>query len=239
MAAPTASVSMNSQKITNVLNPTLAQDAATKNYCDTTFLDPDPQIFTSTYSGGSYSNTSNVVTQVGIAGLVRVRLNLSVLPLRKVCLIDGIVGPFNGSSTVGPHWFSLFNSTGSSITVRIQRARFDWVANIIPAIGFNVQSPEGWDSVFQAKGNPAYNPSVGPGPFLSGITDGTGMFTVGSGADWKFYREDGNTYWNGSYAAGNGEATGAAIGPVTGGTIYNGYAQGTYARIAMEIVRMS
>jgi hypothetical protein len=34
-AAPTASVSLGSQKIINLLNPTLAQDAATKNYVDT------------------------------------------------------------------------------------------------------------------------------------------------------------------------------------------------------------
>lgn len=34
MAAPTASVAMNSQKLTGVLDPTLAQDAATKNYVD-------------------------------------------------------------------------------------------------------------------------------------------------------------------------------------------------------------
>jgi hypothetical protein len=34
MAAPTASVSLNSQKITSLLDPTSAQDAATKNYVD-------------------------------------------------------------------------------------------------------------------------------------------------------------------------------------------------------------
>lgn len=34
MAAPTASVSFNSQKITSLLDPTSAQDAATKNYVD-------------------------------------------------------------------------------------------------------------------------------------------------------------------------------------------------------------
>jgi hypothetical protein len=36
MSAPIASVSLNSQKIISLLDPTLAQDAATKNYVDTT-----------------------------------------------------------------------------------------------------------------------------------------------------------------------------------------------------------
>lgn len=35
VGAPTASVALNSQKITGLLDPTLAQDAATKNYVDT------------------------------------------------------------------------------------------------------------------------------------------------------------------------------------------------------------
>jgi len=34
MGAPTASVSLNSQKITNLATPTLATDAATKGYVD-------------------------------------------------------------------------------------------------------------------------------------------------------------------------------------------------------------
>lgn len=43
MAAPTASVSMNSQKITGLAEPTLASDAATKNYVDTAIQGLDPK----------------------------------------------------------------------------------------------------------------------------------------------------------------------------------------------------
>ena len=35
MAAPTAAVALNAQKLTGVADPTAAQDAATKNYVDT------------------------------------------------------------------------------------------------------------------------------------------------------------------------------------------------------------
>lgn len=44
MAAPTADVSLNSHKLTNVTDPTSAQDAATKNYVDSVAqgLDPKP-----------------------------------------------------------------------------------------------------------------------------------------------------------------------------------------------------
>lgn len=43
MAAPTASVSFNSQKITNLANPTDAQDGATKNYVDSVSQGLDPK----------------------------------------------------------------------------------------------------------------------------------------------------------------------------------------------------
>jgi len=52
--APTVDLSMASNKITNVTNPTLAQDAATKNYVDTTFAGSGALI----YQGGYDATTA-------------------------------------------------------------------------------------------------------------------------------------------------------------------------------------
>ena len=56
-AAPTSAVSMNSQKITNVANPTAAQDAATKDYVDN--LGNDTITLTGAVTG---SGTNSIVT---------------------------------------------------------------------------------------------------------------------------------------------------------------------------------
>lgn len=62
MAAPTASVSFNSQKITGLAEPTAASDAATKNYVDTAIQGLDPKAsakvattanLTATYNNGT------------------------------------------------------------------------------------------------------------------------------------------------------------------------------------------
>lgn len=70
MTAPTASVSFNSQKITNLAEPTSASDAATKGYVDATAvgLDPKPSVRVATTGNITLSGTQTIDGTAVIAG---------------------------------------------------------------------------------------------------------------------------------------------------------------------------
>lgn len=242
MASPNTSLSMATNRIINVVDPVSSSDAATKNYCDTTFLNPNPAIYTSTYSGVTYSTTSGVVT-TPTSGAVRIQLNVHLLPIRRVSFVDGIIGPVDGSNN-GPHWFALNNSTGSNIVVRMLFAKFDWISARLPAPGFTVQPPQGWDSPEQ--NIPSGYSTTGPGVFgayTSGNSWATGLITVNANSLYKFWKDD-PSQWTGSH--GTGEATvpiGASIdqpnGFVPNATSNYGYRNGCYARMTAVLIRMN
>ena len=70
MAAPTASVSLSSQKITGLADPTVATDAATKGYVDATAvgLDPKPSVRVATTASITLSGTQSIDGVALIAG---------------------------------------------------------------------------------------------------------------------------------------------------------------------------
>jgi hypothetical protein len=70
MAAPTADVSLNSRKITNLLDPTAAQDAATKAYVDASRqgLDVKDSVRVATVGNVTLSGTQTIDTVSVIAG---------------------------------------------------------------------------------------------------------------------------------------------------------------------------
>lgn len=67
MALPTAAVSLNSQKITNLADPVSAQDAATKNYVDMTVQGLDPKQSVRAASTANIATLSGTMTIDGIA----------------------------------------------------------------------------------------------------------------------------------------------------------------------------
>jgi len=58
---PTAALSMGTQKVTNVVDPTAAQDAATKNYVDTTFAGSGALIYQGGYDASTAAPTGTSV----------------------------------------------------------------------------------------------------------------------------------------------------------------------------------
>jgi hypothetical protein len=66
LAVPTGSVSLNSQKITNLLDPTNAQDAATKNYVDSVAQGLDPKQSVVVASTADIPTLSGLLTIDGV-----------------------------------------------------------------------------------------------------------------------------------------------------------------------------
>lgn len=67
LAAPTAAVALNSQKITGLADPTAAQDAATKNYVDLTVQGLDPKASVKAATTGNIASLSGTMTIDGVA----------------------------------------------------------------------------------------------------------------------------------------------------------------------------
>lgn len=65
ITAPSASLSLNSQNIINLLDPTTAQMAATKNYVDTR-----TRMKTGTINIGTYTNSATPVAVTGFTGFI-------------------------------------------------------------------------------------------------------------------------------------------------------------------------
>jgi len=67
MAAPTAAVALNSQRITGLADPTAAQDAATKNYVDLTVQGLDPKASVKAATTANIASLSGAMTIDGVA----------------------------------------------------------------------------------------------------------------------------------------------------------------------------
>jgi len=99
MAAPTASVSLNSQKIINLLDPTSAQDAATKNYVDSVIQGLDVK------QSCRAASTANVTVS-----------NPGTAVFDGVTLSNGERILLKNQSTASQNGIYVFNGSGSALT---------------------------------------------------------------------------------------------------------------------------
>jgi len=92
ITAPTASVSLNSQKITNLLDPTAAQDGATKNYVDNSVQGLDAK------ASVRCATTANIATLAG--GAPNTLDGISLAANDRVLVKDQTTANQNGIYTV-------------------------------------------------------------------------------------------------------------------------------------------
>lgn len=134
MAAPTASVSFNSQNITNVLDPVNPQDAATKNYVDANSqgLDVKASVrVATTASLPAYTRTSNVITATSNGALSAID-GVTLVLNDRLLLKNGAAGADNGLYYVsqvgdGTHPYTLTRTTDADTSAKVTAGLFTFV----------------------------------------------------------------------------------------------------------------
>lgn len=178
MAAPNASVSMNSQKITTVLDPTSAQDAATKAYVDSVVFNLNPQ---------TNVNATNISTAA-----FKIEIDLAAIEPRRLAQINTTL-TISPTYTNTTHFIRLKNTGATSVKCMILWSEFTWdptpsgFSNFVAPISVN-SMPWGYNTAYFTQGistvlagNFAYFQGTGSG--WTGTSDQTnsGAFTGGAG----------------------------------------------------------
>jgi hypothetical protein len=134
MAAPSSSLSLNSQKITSLADPTNAQDAATKNYVDSTAqgLDPKGSVRVATQANLNLSSPGSTIDGVTMVSGDRVLAKTQTAPAENGIYI------YNGSAT------ALTRATDANTTSNLTAGAFVFVEEGSDANnGYVLQKPTG------------------------------------------------------------------------------------------------
>lgn len=184
MTVPNASVSMNSQKIVSVLDPTTAQDAATKAYVDGLFYNLNPQ-------------TTVNATNLGSASF-KIEIDLNSIEPRRLAQINTTltIAPPYANTT---HFIRLKNTGATSVKCMILWGNFSWTPT--PSGFNNFVAPTNADTMPWNYTN-AY--------FTQGITTvvpGSLAYFQGTGSGWTGTADQTDS---GGFTGGVGN-TGAAV----------------------------
>jgi len=159
LGVPTGSLSIGSNKLTNVLDPTLAQDAATKNYVDTTFAGSGALI----YQGGYNASTNTPNLDVPPTGTVNKGFTYTVTAdgtffTEQVRVGDLLIANIN-TPTLLTDWTRVQNNIDLASTTTVGIASFAAASFAVSAAGEVTIKPSGVILGTQTTGS--YNPTLG------------------------------------------------------------------------------
>jgi hypothetical protein len=159
LAVPTASLSIGTQKLINVVDPTLAQDAATKNYVDSTFAGSGALI----YQGGYNAATNTPDLDLPPTGTINKGFTYTVTVeglffTEQVRVGDLLIANINSPTTLAD-WTTVQNNIDLASTTTVGIASFSSDNFAVSAAGQVTVKNGG--IILGTETTGSYNPTVG------------------------------------------------------------------------------
>lgn len=159
LAAPTADLSIGTFKLTNVVNPTLAQDAATKAYVDSTFAGSGALI----YQGGYNAATNTPDLDLPPTGTINKGFTYTVTVeglffTEQVRVGDLLIANINSPTTLAD-WTTVQNNIDLASTTTVGIASFSSDNFAVSAAGQVTVKNGG--IILGTETTGSYNPTVG------------------------------------------------------------------------------